>query len=251
MKSMTYQHHLFTLGALATALLVGAMSPVASAATIATYSFSGNPSTTTDSIGAANLTASDLEWQPGLINGGVGGVSNTNDNLFFRSSATSGTKANAISGADFVSITLTPDAGFQLDLDTLDFNFGFDFNTQPNATMNVFTQFVVGDTDPAAIGTDIGAASSALGLVPRDTGASTAATTVDLSSIGPVTSSVTLRVYVFDDGNSNSSFVRFDEFVVAGEITATSSEPIPEPASFALMGIGGLLMLTRARRKTA
>lgn len=101
-----------------TGILVVAIMIVAgqaSASVIANYTFLGTDATSADS--EPNSTAADF-----MINPGAWGFSNSSNNVFARSSATTASEAAAVAAGDYFSFTVTPDAGFELNLTELKFD---------------------------------------------------------------------------------------------------------------------------------
>ncbi len=215
----------------------------AGAATIASYNFTSDES---DQVGAANLSASNVTWQANLIHNSSGGRSNVNGNLFFRSVAVADSKAASLDNGsglgDYVSFTVTPDAGFQFEFDTFAFNYGYDAGIREDVATSVsfFVQVVID-----GVATEVGSVFTDVQNVgdPRDQSApNTTTPAIDLSGLGVIDSAAEFRIYLFDASNKDSAtFSRLDDFVLNGQVSA-----IPEPATLVLSAIG--LMLIHRRR---
>lgn len=134
---------------------------------------------------------------------------------------------SSIDLAEYVEFTVTPDAGYEMDLSSI--TFGSQRSSTGPATGQVrfsvdgFTSNL-SYTPPTAI----------------------ANSTWDFADVNNTTSPVTFRFYGFG-GTSAAGTLRFDNVALAGDIS-----PVPEPAvvgSFALAA--GLMSAQRRRRRTA
>ena len=98
-------------------LALAAASGHAGAATIAEYRFLDLDATSADT--EPNSTAADFTKNPASSDWGF---SSSADNVFARSNATTNSEAAAITAGDYFSFTVTPAAGFELDLTALNFD---------------------------------------------------------------------------------------------------------------------------------
>ncbi len=232
------------------------ISGASSAAVIASYDFDDDATGLQDLTNAANLTAGDVGVGAGLASGSGGaGLSASRNNLFATSNRvtgsnqTAGTVSAAVADDDYFGFTLTPDVGYQLNLESFSFNIGFNSFNQPNgASFFVVRTSADGFANNASI---VYSYDEAVDPVLDNANSGRIAPkvivpVVDLSSLTGLTGAIEIRVYVFDSGPSSGSStpsLRLDDFVVNGEAVL-----IPEPAAVMLMSLGGVLILSRRRR---
>lgn len=241
---MRFKYTALTALTAATALTA---SPV-SAAPLATWDFANEqPGETSTPVGvAANVIASNQVTGPGLPAGNAG-VSGSNANGFARSSVISSDIAGSVANGDYFGFTLEAADGFLLSLDSVAFDVGFNTSNQSNNDVffQVRTSFdgFASDIGPVLTydedtdGDLNGTANSSAAVKPVGP--------VDLSFITGATDPVEVRIYLFDDEiGSATPLARVDNVVISGEVA-----PIPEPASLALLGLGGLLIAGRHRRR--
>ena len=128
--------------------------------------------------------------------------------------------ADAIAANDYVSFTVTPDAGYKLDLSTLTLKAGYT-NSRAD-TFDALTKSVLsnvdGFTEPALLGevaTDNSVALDTSGdFIYQDL-------TIDLSALARfqgITTATEFRVYIYDD-NNYSPYHRLDDVVLSGGVS--------------------------------
>ena len=147
--------------------------------------------------------------------------------------------AGAVAAGEFVSVTLTANDGFALDLDSLTFEVARAANgAQDYAVFSDVTGFAAADA--IAFGDNVipvGPITSAAELQ-----------TVDLSStVFDGLDSIEFRV-VYDDrftDNDPPSATVLDTFTVNGSVVAAA---VPEPSAIVVLGLGSLGMLVRRRK---
>lgn len=219
-------------GKLAAAFVMAAgFSGAANGAVLAQYTFTGNSMTSSDP--ELNSTASDLGIGPG-ITVAYRSTGNPTPALEIPVAATAATEGSAHDDGDYLTITITPAAGYQLNLTDLTADFGATYDTAGRGyglrtSVNGYGSSVASVTQAA----NTGAAGT---YYPGSISLSGAA-------FQGLTGSVTLRITVFDSASSASNRNFFDNIVVNGTVTA-----IPESSSL-LAGCLGLTLLVVRRRK--
>ncbi len=187
----------------------GTFSPTQQAADVSATAVTANPSDLTIEFTASSVSGAALRI--------VGTASTTGSNATEREN-------NAIAANRYAQFSLTPDAGFTLDLA----NLTFDVRAGGTSTPRGYAIYVStnGFTTSTRLG---GEENPGTTYVPRDF-------SIGLTGIASTT---TFRIYHWAGATDRD--IRIDNLTINGEV-------IPEPASLALMGLGGLLMLGRGRR---
>ncbi len=222
------------------AFVVATSSTVAHAAMLVKYTFAestgaiNNPSAaqTAPNFTAANLTATSTSKGAGITTANynlfIGNGGQPNTALSIRGTQLS-SEALAISNNRYFEFTLTPSASYTFtSLNTVVFDWARGGN---DGTRGIY---VYASTDGFATSTKIGQQVNSSG---------TAWNIGQTYNIGltNVTTPVVFRFYARAEGSDNRD-LRFDNIVINGTVAL-----IPEPASLALLGLGGLLMLPRRR----
>lgn len=247
----------------ATVIAAASLSTSASAAVIAKYEFTGN--TLSPTVLASNVDASDLTGNglattfraagTGAILGGnpAPGIGDTYGNVTNRNmtgGASTGaffgenfaaTEADSVANNDYYQIVVQPEAGYTLNLASLTFDFAIGTTGSSNGIAFFVRSDAGGDAFTTTLGRGGTTANAFSSLAPMDL---TGAAFQGIDTGDPVT----FRIYAYDRGSTSNTTSAsayagfyFDNLQVSGEV-------IPEPASFALLGLGGLLMLPRRRR---
>ena len=223
------------LTTLATAsLLAGA----ADADVVAQYTFTGDSLSSTDA---------STSWETTALSTGAGLGAGTFD-TFPGSSGSPSLKytygdveadlTGALAEDDYLTFTVTPDAGFSIDYTNITFEMSKGPSSPTNKpgkgpSLHVFANnFAIGDV--------IGSGKVPDSKPDTDVWFSF---DIDLSSLGTVTTPTVFRLYLDDGGALNVGHqIRTDTIVVNGDV-------VPEPGSLslALLGLGGLLMPRRRR----
>ncbi|MEM9082273.1 MAG: hypothetical protein AAGB34_01670 [Planctomycetota bacterium] len=220
--------------AFAVALVAGAAA-AANAAVVASWSAddvddaASSPALTAD----ANVTALDLTRGPGIS-------INTAGSTFNSRNWTDGDLAAAVADGDFLSFGVTVDAGYQLDLTTLDIR---------------LDRSGTGPDDFAIMlwGGDLGSSTTVLTHDYQDSGSGVTFNDVDLTGLGTLTGTVEFRVYAFNAENTTGTGT-FDveQLVFPGDDTTGivlngDVSLIPTPGSAALLGLAGFAAARRRR----
>ncbi len=226
----------FFVLALKPALLAIGISSVGSAALVS-YNFASNSQA--GSGIDSNITASPFSAGAGLT------ATYTSDHArsagAVGTSAIPGTEATSVSENDYFTFTVTPTAGYQLNLTSLSFSVQYYGAVSATAWAKYFVRSSrdgFASTIGATFETTLVAASYSAGnWVPNNS----------ISLTGPLFQNVTeetvFRIYLYDN-NSTDRWIALDSIVVDGSALA-----IPEPASFLMAGMAACgILLTRKRR---
>lgn len=201
------------------AALFGVMaSAVSSANTIAGFTFASDLSPTTED---ANVTVSALGSGTGVT---VAQSVTDGGNAFVRASVTGlNDLAGAITANEYVSFTVTPGAGVELDLTSLTLRAGY---TNSNSYTNkILTQTVLTDIDGFTAAAALGSVSTA--NTSTDNGSVVYQTlNIDLTGVQfqDITTATEFRIYLSDNTNSTNIIHRMDDIVLSGTVNA------PRPA---------------------
>lgn len=230
-------------------LLIGAYS--ASAEVVALYNFvddgGANQATSKD----LNVATNALDWTggPWLAEDGDGnspGISTSSNTAFGRTedtgtaTADGDTLAEAIADGSYIGFTFDAN-GSSTDLNSLAFDHSFtsvfDGGSFSLAVMNSDTGFTDGDELETFTFTFADKNDSNTNVDP-------VGRFIDLSSVASlqgVTGTTEFRFYLYDNSNSQSRINRVANVTLDGDV-------VPEPTSLALLGLGGLCMMSRRRR---
>lgn len=209
------------------------------AGVVAQYNFNAS--------GAGQLAASTVD--PNATAGSVNFTGSGATQFAFSGSlainaATGATSApTGVSTSSYYQFTITPNAGYELDLTSLDFKAAT--GTPP---WNVIGYVVRSSVDSYA-------ADLQTGTVPTQY-SSFSSFTVSLAGAAfqNLTSAVTFRIYSFKGAGSNPALT-YDDVTVNGTVAPLSPPPgVPEPATLSLVGVAagiGLARLVVRRRGDA
>jgi len=205
-----------------------------SAATLANYTFLSNSDSSSDSD--ANSTASAVTAGAGIsANFAFNATGNPAPSRGVGADVTLTTEALAITGNDYFTFTLTPSPGFEMDLTSLSLEFDASYNTVDRgysirSNVDSYAVTLLSYVEPLNTGSSGTFLSQSLNL----TGA----------SFQNLTSAITFRIYTYDNAGSPGSYMRFDNIVLSGDLSA-----VPEPGSLSLLtavaGMFGLIWLRR------
>ena len=212
----------------------------AQAAVIASYDFTtgSTASSFADQEGAANVTAGDFEvFVNGALSANTSGAISQSNYAFINRTVT-GTTIDPLPD-DFLTFTVTPDDGFNIDLDNITFTFETDFGSSQSHTYHLrwSVDSFASDLSAATIG-----------------GPAIANVDTPLSGFAAIDSATEFRIY-FSDTSDVTARLQIDDVVLngtIGTIGTIASSSAPEPASFMLaaFGIAGLGICRRRRQRS-
>ena len=242
--------------ALFVAIFIGAASYV-SADVLAQYDFTlGTSSTDTNlqsTAGAftngAGFTGSIVTTQGSTAGNPSYGTSQQNG----ASGVDATTTALAITNNEYFSFTITPNAGLVLNLDSISFSMqvGITLTTATQDTtyalfssVNGFSIGSVISSNTYTENSDGNASTSSL-----DSFVNTGTIALTGSAYDNVTGQVEFRIYLSDGGSNNAApLIKIDDVILNG-----TTAPIPEPSTYAMMGLGAAMLvgIQRFRRKNS
>lgn len=202
---------------------LGCLAGSVRADTLANYTFASNTSSTdTETNSTASAFSHDFKAGTGTETADVG-RSSTKQDYFVRGNKTDGSdEATTVAAEDYMTFTVTPATGYELDLTSLSFEFSLSRdNTSPDivypADNSVFVRSSVdgfATTIPSSTGTRTLATSgstyptTALTIAPSLTG----------SAYQSIKTTVEFRIYIYDDQTTSQLISRIDDVQLTGDV---------------------------------
>lgn len=218
------------------------------AAPILTYNFTTdlNPSSVDANASGTGITGTYATEHPDLIIAPWGHSSA--GNMFLRGTVTE----QSFNAGLYFQFVLTPDAGYQLDLNAITLDFGA---SRGGGAPNSFTSNLLLRSSVDGYANDIASTPTPV-TITNTTSTLTWLTGVSFDLSGPaydnVSAPLTFRMYIFDnsqkleeaDKTANGMITRLDNITVDGAVSV-----IPEPGTLALLliGLGSAVLLRRKR----
>ncbi|MDO9071865.1 MAG: PEP-CTERM sorting domain-containing protein [Rubrivivax sp.] len=197
-----------------------ALASAAHAAVITQYSFPGAALTATTVSGNAAATAIDFA-------GSSASRFTLADVLAVNSGAGASGVASAVAVNSYFQFTVTPDAGFALDLDSFSLDAAYG-SSGSGFSVRSSVDAYASDLLSAVVAT----------AYPTLTNYTALLTTADLQN---VTSAVTFRVYNYLGGQAGNPSQAFDNVTLNGTVQASAAVPVPGTAWLVLAGAAALL----------
>ncbi len=236
--------------------MVTAASEARAQSVLGTYDFAGvttssgtsDPSTvptatglTFGSFSAVGYTGSSTAaGRFSLIGNPTGSANGVNDFTTFTGS---------LNPAIYYTVTLTPQAGYTLNLDSVTFTAqrsGTGIrNYAVRASLDSYADNLAGSISPANANLSVDVANNFRWLLDAQTGAQSGSLLTLGSAFDSVTSAVTFHFYGWNAEASTGSF-SIDNVSFTGAVTLV---PVPEPSTVALAAAGGFALLFAYRRR--
>ncbi len=204
------------------------------------YTFTGD--STASSVTPVNYTATSIVEGAGMATSLTAFSATTGDSpptwilhTALNGSSGSTTLNDAITANDFVTFSITPDAGYALNLTQISLELR---GSVQSGTHDPWTGLGI-TYDPEGDGTFTAPLTLNSTATLPSTG-SLAARSAALTNL-EVTNTVTFRIYFFGTGNANRGVV--DNVRLNGTVSA-----VPEPSAAAALGLAGLALLAFRRR---
>lgn len=209
------------------------------AVVLAEYAFNSGSASATNAD--ANVTAEDFTVGSGLSGGA--GFSGSSNSAFARSNFTFGSTLGfsfAKNNSEYLSVTIGPDPGYYMDLDSFTFDFGYTSTIADTADLRYYVTTSV-DNHTNFLNFDTVTSVS----VNNPTPTYPLSNNTDLSAFNYVWdgNDIEFRIYLIDEYNANDVIHRIDNVILNGTIAA-----VPEPSSTALLGLGALAIALRRKR---
>jgi hypothetical protein len=211
----------------------------ANAATLARYEFAVASPTQSATLSAIPTIADPAISVSSMLAKATGGpgdleISKSSGTAFARADVTNSTLALAITNTDYIQFAMTVAGPNTMSLSSFSFTHAVDVATPlPTFVSNFsvfasFDGFATAPIDTGALYTSSGGANRSFSLT-------------DPAFQTITDSTVTFRIYVWDDSNENAQINRIDNIAVSG--TA-----VPEPASAVVLGVAMTGLGLRRRR---
>jgi len=200
-------------------------------AVLARYEFTGNSDASTDDdVVNATSTATNFSVGPGIPGASFTASGNPGPARTMAVADTALNEGASVTANDYFEFTVTPEPGYELDLTSMSLEFDASFNTQPRgysirSSLNNYADTIFDYNEP--IGGTVGSFEFR---------------SYDLSDplYQNITTSVTFRIYGFDNASASGNNLRFDNVTLNGVV--------PEPSRSLLLFAGLGLLVGRRRR---
>ncbi len=144
---------------------------------------------------------------------------------------------------DYIGFTLTVDAGGVLSMTSLTFNWGYGSN-QTSITSDAGYELYA-NIDGAGFSL---IESDSIASATYNAGDFTLGTSANIDLTGLAATAdggnIEFRLHSYTSANNDSGVTAYEQFQFNGDVTS-----VPEPSSTALLGLGGLALILRRRRK--
>jgi len=217
-----------------TLIAVGVFAAGSHAAVLADYPFTdGSNATRASQDSDPDSVAGDFTDGPGLTTTALDtGVGNPSPSWRVGQGDTTDSLSGAKSGDDYASITITPATGKQIDFTQFSLDVAKDGPSADNKASIQVEASTNGFSSSVFVGELTGVGGNTSSFTEGDF-------TITDSALQGVGGATEFRIYIWDAG-ATSGGVFIDNAQVQGTV-------IPEPASLGLLGLGGLMMLSRRR----
>lgn len=205
----------------------------------ATSTASATPADSSANVTAGNMTSTGANAKFSAAQNG---------NIYWVTSTTGTNLATSIAANQLFQFTVGAQAGYELNLTNLTFNFGANQTsvTKTNLPAYVYLQI---STDGGATFETVGSPTYRFFTIAETTNLTPATVnlatmTVDLSAYTGLTNDVTFRIgsYLSQYGNA-ARYIRGGDVTLNGTVSA-----IPEPATIGMVGVGAMCALLLRRR---
>lgn len=245
-----------------TIALLGLLATSASAAVLVDFKMTASGQALNSTLSVSPTTSDANVTVTGLLNQAGQATTNSNNfnggtdrvSIWSTAAANNGsvTYANAFTTGNFVTFSVTANAGFDITLDSISFQVAAATSTATaNRAFHLVSETSTGafstsssvlasDTTPNAGGTIPLQNATAINTVPKDY-------SVSLAGLGVISEGTTRHFRFYLQTDTASQGIAFDDIVLNGTVTASA---VPEPSAFALLaGVAGLGFAALRRRR--
>lgn len=220
------------------------------AATLAQYAFTSASTAATSSH--SDVTAGTFASGSG-IGSAVGGFSSSG-NIYTRTTGTYGSGdgypsfTQAKANNDYFTVTITPNAGFEMNLTSFEFDYGYNSLATYTTGSNTLRAYITTSFDNHATFFD-GNTNGYVSITNPTINSTNYPTSKSLNLSGTpyqnISTAVEFRIYLSDTYHKQELLHRIDNVTLKGSLAAVA---VPEPSSSALLGLGFSTILLRRRK---